>query len=165
MVITRLLRMVIILPEMMVTEISPVPPPGKPRQDWQDFLCIFGDCSVKYVHRVLIQVGGASSADWRLTRGNFHLLTFLDYLKGKKNQLGVKVCFVFALCTNHISLFISLVLSGQLPFSLGPFFPMGLFVHWCLYLKKKKKGKEKRTKNQQQCWAHVWFLGFPTCPL
>lgn len=33
----------------------------------------------------------------------------------------VKVCFVFALCTNHISLFISLVLSGQLPFCLGPF--------------------------------------------
>lgn len=41
--------------------------------------------------------------------------------KKKKNQISVKVCFVFALCTNHISLFISLVLSGRLPFCLGPF--------------------------------------------
>lgn len=55
------------------------------------------------------------------TKENIHLHTFLDYLKKKKeeNQINVKVCFVFALCTNHISLFISLVLSGQLPFCLG----------------------------------------------
>lgn len=57
------------------------------------------------------------------TKENIHLHTFLDYLKKTKqkkqkeeNQINVKVCFVFALCTDHISLFISLVLSGQLPF-------------------------------------------------
>lgn len=60
------------------------------------------------------------------TKENIHLHTFLDYLKNKKeeNQINVKVCFVFALCTNHISLFISLVLSGQLPFCLGSIPPL-----------------------------------------
>lgn len=48
-------------------------------------------------------------------------LTHICWLFKKENQINVKVCFVFALCTNHISLFISLVLSGRLPFCLGPF--------------------------------------------
>lgn len=35
-------------------------------QDWQDFLCIFGDCFVKYVHIVLIQAWWETSSaeDW-----------------------------------------------------------------------------------------------------
>lgn len=35
-------------------EILPVPP-RMTTTDWHGFLCIFGDCFVKYVHKVLVQ--------------------------------------------------------------------------------------------------------------
>lgn len=86
-------------------------------QDKSDFLCIFGDCFVKYVHIGfrLRRTDVPSLINWirLITKTS---LTFVRLFKEKKkkkkkNWIGVKrFVFVFTLCTNHVSLFISLVI-------------------------------------------------------